>query len=135
MYPGKSLKHSPISRGYLWVSYPQESLGNTINTVGTRTLGVHPLDGFTQHVRMTELCSNSKSTSVTFWNKKCPFVLFIKVSFDQWKQYVCEIPVYWLVNRDPYHDFLQSLYKLDSIIPYINYNTQGFGHCSTFIRS
>ncbi len=22
-----------ISRGYLWVSYPQESLGNTINTV------------------------------------------------------------------------------------------------------
>ena len=34
---------SPISRGYLRVSYPQESLENTINTMGTRTLGVHPI--------------------------------------------------------------------------------------------
>ena len=25
----------PISHGYLWVSYPQECLGNTINTMGT----------------------------------------------------------------------------------------------------
>ncbi len=33
---------SPISRGYLWVSYPQESLENTINTMGT-LLGVHPI--------------------------------------------------------------------------------------------
>ncbi len=31
---------SPIFRGYLWVSYPQESQG-WINTMGTRTLGVH----------------------------------------------------------------------------------------------
>ena len=31
--------------GYLWIiSYnPQESLENTINTMGTRTLGVHPI--------------------------------------------------------------------------------------------
>ena len=36
---------SPITRGYLWVSYPQESLENTINTMvvharerGTRTI-------------------------------------------------------------------------------------------------
>ena len=28
--------------GYLWVSYPQESLENTINTMGT-LLGVHPI--------------------------------------------------------------------------------------------
>ena len=44
MYPGpnvpsheKSRKVSPIARGYFWVSYPQESLENTINTMGTRT--------------------------------------------------------------------------------------------------
>ena len=33
---------SPISRGYLWVSYPQESLENPINTMDT-LLGVHPI--------------------------------------------------------------------------------------------
>ena len=33
---------SPISRGYLWVSHPQESLENTTNTMGT-LLGVHPI--------------------------------------------------------------------------------------------
>ena len=38
---GKFRTISPISRGYLWVSYPQESLENTINTMGT-LLGVHP---------------------------------------------------------------------------------------------
>ena len=32
---------SPMSRGYLWVSYPQESLQNTTNSMGT-LLGVHP---------------------------------------------------------------------------------------------
>ena len=39
---GKSRTINPISRGYLWVSYPQESLENTINTMGT-LLGVHPI--------------------------------------------------------------------------------------------
>ena len=34
---------SPISRGYLWVSYPQESLENTKYHGSTRTLGVHPI--------------------------------------------------------------------------------------------
>ena len=33
---------SPIARGHLWVSYPQESLENTIYTMGT-LLGVHPI--------------------------------------------------------------------------------------------
>ena len=33
---------TPIFRGYLWVFFhPQESLENTINTMGT-LLGVHP---------------------------------------------------------------------------------------------
>ena len=32
---GKSRNISPTTRGYLWVSYPQESLENTINTMGT----------------------------------------------------------------------------------------------------
>ena len=32
-----------MARGYFWVSYPQESLENTTNTMGTRTLGVHPI--------------------------------------------------------------------------------------------
>ena len=38
-------KYERISKpysGYLWVSYPQESLENTINTMGT-LLGVHPI--------------------------------------------------------------------------------------------
>ena len=33
---------SPILRGYLWVSYPQESLENPINTMDT-LLGVAPV--------------------------------------------------------------------------------------------
>ena len=35
-YPfSHNLSISPITHGYLWVSYPQESLENTINTMGT----------------------------------------------------------------------------------------------------
>ena len=42
-YPyGKSLLESPIARGYLCFFHPQESLENTINTMGT-LLGVHPI--------------------------------------------------------------------------------------------
>ena len=44
MYPVMGNPHiSPVSRGYLWVSYPQESLENTLNTMGT-LLGELSLD-------------------------------------------------------------------------------------------
>ena len=33
---------SLIARGYLWVSYPQESLENAMNTMGT-LVEVHPI--------------------------------------------------------------------------------------------
>ena len=36
-------------------------------------------------------------------------------------QYLCYLPLYWLVNRDPYHDLSQSLQKIGNIISYINY--------------
>ena len=49
MYPdpdvprhGKSRNISPIARGYLWASYPQEFQENTINTMGT-LFGIHPI--------------------------------------------------------------------------------------------
>ena len=65
MYPdpnvprhGKSRTISPISRGYLWVSYPQESLENPKNTMvvhvrerGTRTV----LHGLQKGVILTDL--------------------------------------------------------------------------------
>ena len=38
----KSRTVSPIYSEYLWGRYPQESLENTINTMGT-LLGVHPI--------------------------------------------------------------------------------------------
>ena len=42
-YPyGKSL-YKPYTVGIYVFFHPQESLENTINTMGTRTLGVHPI--------------------------------------------------------------------------------------------
>ncbi len=48
---GKSRVISPISRGYLWVSYPQESLENTINTMGT-------LLGWYTQLSLDRMCIN-----------------------------------------------------------------------------
>ena len=43
-YPYRKSLYKPYNyTGYLWVSYPQESLENAISTMGTRTLGVHPI--------------------------------------------------------------------------------------------